>query len=77
MREICTKLNEKNRDLIYRIVKKLGEKKSKDLLSETLLKEENGGVLTTDCKRRRSPGGVFLLLVKEFSSIFLYWALLM
>ena len=51
--------------VLYRVVKVLGEDKALALLQETLAIEQQGGLLTDDGARRRTPGGVYFKLVKE------------
>jgi hypothetical protein len=50
---------------IERIVEILGEERAQGLLDETLKVEAEGGLLTADKKRRRTPGGVFFKLTKD------------
>ena len=50
---------------IYRAVKKLGIEQALDLLRQTHEVEAQGGRMVTDGSRRRTPGGVFFLLIKE------------
>jgi PHAX RNA-binding domain len=51
--------------LIWRTVRELGVDEALAVLAETLAIEEGGGMLTTDGSRRRTPGGVFLHLVRQ------------
>lgn len=67
--EIAYRLQEPKKDLIERVVKVLGTKKAIELLGETATLEENGGVYTLDGSRRRTPGGVYLNLLKNTPSI--------
>ncbi|XP_033987418.1 phosphorylated adapter RNA export protein [Trematomus bernacchii] len=67
--EIAYRLREPKKDLIERIVKVIGNKKAIELLGETATLEENGGVFTMDGSRRRTPGGVYLYLLKNTPSI--------
>ncbi|KAM6985279.1 phosphorylated adapter RNA export protein [Aplochiton taeniatus] len=67
--EIAYRLQEPKKDLIERVVKTIGTKKSIELLGETSTLEENGGVYTMDGSRRRTPGGVYLNLLKNTPSI--------
>ncbi|XP_071117803.1 phosphorylated adapter RNA export protein-like [Haliotis cracherodii] len=62
-------LDEPKIDLITRIVKRLGQKKSIQLLRQTEDVEDHGGMLVKDGSRRRSPGGVFLQLFKSDSDV--------
>ncbi len=50
---------------IYRAVKKLGIEQALDLLRQTHEVEAQGGRMVSDGSRRRTPGGVFFLLIKE------------
>ncbi|KAK2858722.1 hypothetical protein Q5P01_003342 [Channa striata] len=67
--EIAYRLQEPKKDLIVRVVKAVGAKKAIELLGETATLEENGGVYTMDGSRRRTPGGVYLNLLKNTPSI--------
>jgi hypothetical protein len=50
---------------IYRAVKKLGIDQALDFLRQTHEIEAQGGRMVTNGSRRRTPGGVFFLLIKE------------
>lgn len=67
--EIAHRLQEPKIELIERIVSVIGAKKAIELLSETATLEESGGVYTVDGSRRRTPGGVYLNLLKNTPSI--------
>ena len=67
--EIAHRLQEPKKDLIERIVDVVGVKKAIELLGETATLEERGGVYTMDGTRRRTPGGVYLNLLKNTPSI--------
>ncbi|XP_054480799.1 phosphorylated adapter RNA export protein [Anoplopoma fimbria] len=67
--EIAHRLREPKKDLIERIVTIIGKKKAIELLGETATLEESGGVYTMDGSRRRTPGGVYLNLLKNTPSI--------
>ncbi|XP_053501187.1 phosphorylated adapter RNA export protein [Ictalurus furcatus] len=67
--EIAHRLMEPKRELIERVVKVIGTKKAIELLSETATIEQNGGLYTMDGSRRRTPGGVYLNLLKNTPSI--------
>lgn len=67
--EIAHRLQEPKVDLIQRVVHVVGKKKAIELLGETATLEENGGVYTMDGSRRRTPGGVYLNLLKNTPSI--------
>lgn len=51
--------------LIGRIVRRLGHVQAGALLDRALAIEAGGGMLTNDGARRRTPGGVFFVLVKQ------------
>lgn len=67
--EIAYRLQEPKKDLIERVVAVIGKKKAIELLGETATLEETGGVYTMDGSRRRTPGGVYLNLLKNTPSI--------
>ncbi|XP_067290203.1 phosphorylated adapter RNA export protein [Pseudorasbora parva] len=67
--EITHRLMEPKKDLIERVVRVVGKKKAIELLSETASIEQNGGLYTVDGSRRRTPGGVYLNLLKNTPSI--------
>ncbi|XP_041833656.1 phosphorylated adapter RNA export protein [Melanotaenia boesemani] len=67
--EIAYRLKETKKELIERVVKVIGKKKAIELLGETATLEEAGGVYTMDGSRRRTPGGVYLNLIKNTPSI--------
>lgn len=67
--EIAHRLQEPKVELIERIVSVIGAKKAIELLGETATLEEGGGVYTMDGSRRRTPGGVYLNLLKNTPSI--------
>lgn len=67
--EIAYRLQEPKKELIERIVKVVGKKIAIELLGETATLEENGGLYTMDGSRRRTPGGVYLNLLKNTPSI--------
>ncbi|MBN1220010.1 MAG: hypothetical protein JXM69_13875 [Anaerolineae bacterium] len=50
---------------IERVVNLIGEERALTILDETLKVEAEGGMLTDDGQRRRTPGGVFFKLVKN------------
>src|SRR6266581_1447145 len=58
-------LQEPNRPLLTQVLRTLGTDRTTATLAETLQCEANGGMLTKDGTRRRTPGGVFFQLVKE------------
>src|SRR5215470_10217712 len=58
-------LQELNVPLLRQVLRTLGQDRCAALLADTLTSEANGGMLTKDGTRRRTPGGVFFQLVKE------------
>jgi len=77
--EIALALEEPNIELVSRVVTALGRKESFRLMNEAQqLNEQPGGVLIFDGSRRKTPGGLFLGMVKkvcvlpgQFEAIFL------
>ncbi|XP_033019985.1 phosphorylated adapter RNA export protein [Lacerta agilis] len=67
--EIAYRLCEPKKDLIVRVVKIIGKKKSIELLMETAEVEQNGGLFIVNGTRRRTPGGVYLNLLKNTPSV--------
>ncbi|NWU94973.1 PHAX protein, partial [Upupa epops] len=67
--EIAYRLCEPKKDLIARVVKIIGKKKAIELLMETSEVEQNGGLFIVNGTRRRTPGGVYLNLLKNTPSI--------
>ncbi|XP_026128845.1 phosphorylated adapter RNA export protein [Carassius auratus] len=67
--EIAHRLMEPKKDLIERVVRVIGKKKAIELLAETATIEQTGGLYTVDGSRRRTPGGVYLNLLKNTPSI--------
>ena len=69
--KIAAKLNETETRVlvtIQRLVDTLGEERALALLDEALRIEANGGMFTEDFSRRRTPGGVYFKLVKDWST---------
>lgn len=62
--EITEQLNEPNRELIEKIVNTIGIERVSEYLQRTLAIEAEGGMMTRDGARRRTPGGVFFYVVK-------------
>lgn len=58
-------LKESNRPLLTQVLRTLGFDRTVAVLTDTLTCEANGGMVTKDETRRRTPGGVFFQLVKE------------
>ncbi|XP_061409511.1 phosphorylated adapter RNA export protein isoform X2 [Lethenteron reissneri] len=67
--EIAYRLREAKEDLIVRVVSIIGVKKSLELLYETAEIERNGGLMIVNGTRRRTPGGVYLNLMKSTPSV--------
>lgn len=66
---IAAQLQEPLLWLVEGVIKVLGLERANDLLQQTLEIEAAGGMLTVDGNRRRTPGGVFLKLLKEQVSL--------
>jgi hypothetical protein len=62
---VAEALQEPKRALLTKVLRTLGMDRTAAILTETLQCEANGGMLTRDGTRRRTPGGVFFQLVKE------------
>ena len=58
-------LQEPNRPLLTQVLRLLGTDRTMAILAATRTCEANGGMLTKDGKRRRTPGGVFFQLIRE------------
>lgn len=54
--------------LLRRVLRVLGVERTTAVLVETLHVEAAGGMLTPDGTRRKTPGGVFLRLVRQQAS---------
>ncbi|XP_032873431.1 phosphorylated adapter RNA export protein [Amblyraja radiata] len=67
--EIAHRLREPKTALIQRVVTAIGKKKAIELLVQTAEVEQNGGLMIVDGSRRRTPGGVYLQLLKSTPSI--------
>lgn len=63
--EIAKQLNEPNTELIGKIVNAIGIERVNEYLQKTLTIEAEGGMMTRDGERRRTPGGVFFYVVKD------------
>ncbi|KAL3866943.1 hypothetical protein ACJMK2_044190 [Sinanodonta woodiana] len=66
---IADMLNEPKIELIERIVETIGKGKAIELLHHTKRTEESGGMLTLDGARRRTPGGVYIQLMKTDKNV--------
>ncbi|XP_038068313.1 phosphorylated adapter RNA export protein-like [Patiria miniata] len=62
--KLAYSLQEPKRELIVRVVDTLGVEKSLELWNLTADIEKDGGMMILNGSRRRSPGGVFLQLMK-------------
>jgi hypothetical protein len=58
-------LQEPKRALLLKVLRTFGQDRCAAILADTLQCEANGGMLTTDGSRRRTPGGTFFRLVRE------------
>jgi len=67
--EISRQLKESRIDIIKRIVQVIGEEKTRKLTMEVLDIESGGGMMTSDGKRKRSPGGTLFYLIKNEAAI--------
>jgi hypothetical protein len=65
---IATELNESLLWLLENVVEVLGVARADDLLRQTQAIEAAGGRMTLAGDRRRTPGGVYLMLLKEQAS---------
>jgi hypothetical protein len=65
--ELAEHLEEQNLELIRRVVIVIGKAASLEIYKTTQDVEREGGMLTMNRVRRRTPGGVFLFLLKESS----------
>ncbi len=61
-------LQEPNRPLLTQVLRTLGTDRTTAILTDALTCEANGGMLTKDGTRRRTPGGVFFQLVRQQAS---------
>lgn len=68
-KDIANKLLEKKEGLIRMVVEIAGKAIALELFKETKRIEWSGGLLTMNGTRRRTPGGVYLYLVKKNSNI--------
>ncbi|CAD7013304.1 unnamed protein product [Ceratitis capitata] len=68
-REMSNKLREEKDELLVRIVDVLGTKLPVEIYKETQRIELDGGMMIMNGKRRRTPGGVFLFLLKKHPSL--------
>lgn len=68
-RDMSNKLFEDKDDLLLRIVEALGREIPMKFFQETQKIELEGGMLIMNGKRRRTPGGVFLFLLKKSDDV--------
>lgn len=68
-RDMAQKLEEDKADLIIRVVSVIGKEASLNLFKITQKIERDGGMLTMNKIRRRTPGGLFLFLLKTSNKI--------
>ncbi|EDW02489.1 phosphorylated adapter RNA export protein [Drosophila grimshawi] len=68
-REMANKLYEDKDELLVRVVKVLGIDVPLELYKETQRIEADGGMMIKNGRRRRTPGGVFLFLLKHHDKI--------
>lgn len=66
---LCEKLNEPKKHLMRRVVETVGTDKAVCLLGMTEDIQESGGLMTNDGRRRRTAGGIFLMLLKSDKDI--------
>jgi hypothetical protein len=65
IKHIAETLKESNTALIKKVVYVISAARAQEFLQKTLEIEAQGGLLTDDQKRCRTPGGVFFKLVKD------------
>ncbi|KAH8297168.1 hypothetical protein KR044_005795 [Drosophila immigrans] len=68
-REMASKLYEEKDELLVRVVQVLGLDVPLELYKETQRIEADGGMMIKNGRRRRTPGGVFLFLLKHQDNI--------
>jgi len=68
-KEIASKLHEDKIDLILRVVELLGKEMAIQLFESTKEAENDGGIMVANGSRRRTPGGVFLHLLRNHDEI--------
>ncbi|CAH1797096.1 unnamed protein product [Owenia fusiformis] len=66
---ILQRLDEKNEELFTNIMNCVGSKKALELLYLTEDVEESGGMMIMNGQRRRTPGGVYIQLLKSDKSV--------
>src|ERR1700704_5889217 len=68
-------LQEPKRSLLMKVLRTFGVERTTAILADTLTCEANGGMLTNDGTRRRTPGGVFFQLVRQRATTQERWRL--
>lgn len=68
-RDMAEKLEEEKPELIERVVSVIGREASMNLYKITQKIEREGGMMTMNKLRRRTPGGIFLFLLKTSDKI--------
>lgn len=68
-RDMATILEEDKCDLIVKVVSVIGKEASLNLFKITQKIEREGGMMTMNKHRRRTPGGIFLFLLKTSDKI--------
>uniref|UniRef100_A0A0G4HBC8 Phosphorylated adapter RNA export protein n=1 Tax=Chromera velia CCMP2878 TaxID=1169474 RepID=A0A0G4HBC8_9ALVE len=63
--EMIYRLREKNVELFVRVVHQAGTELCRNLFQQTLTIEENGGMFIEGKPKKRTPGGVFIVLLKQ------------
>jgi hypothetical protein len=63
-RTIAARLHEPKAGLVRRAIEIIGPERAQQCLEKTLETEANGGLMTLDGKRRRTPGGTFFYVVR-------------
>ena len=66
--ELATRLYEPKKDLMIGVVDVVGLDVALDLFQKTRQIEAQGGMMIINNARRRTPGGVFLHLLRQMSS---------
>lgn len=66
--QVATVLNEPDQRLLARMLETLGEQRFVAAVQQALDVESQGGMLTRNGKRRRTPGGVLCQLIKRTAS---------
>ncbi|KAG5879000.1 hypothetical protein JTB14_017410 [Gonioctena quinquepunctata] len=64
-KDIANKLYEEKEDLISKVINAMGKKRAIEIFEETKSIEGDGGMQIMNQTRRRTPGGVYLFLVRH------------